>query len=152
MTDRTIIDLDEIRRVRKKAAESIEAQEEDSTAPVRLVVRGKNQIEFSIDGNTYLLTEDVARSWIDFIYKAVYQSRAMGEPQCETCGRHACRLVHPGQEWKRKTDGKMVTVKTVFGARIQLEQESGRVTTVTGQHRLQHRYRGPWEWRDGSPY
>ena len=147
MGDGKIIDLDEIRRVRKQAAESIQAAEEETLwAPVRLVVRGKDRIEFTIDESTFVLTESVARSWINFLYKAINQSRIIGEPACETCGRHACRRVHPDQQWKRKTDGKVVTVKTVFGARIQLLQESGRLSTVTGQYRLERRYYGPWDW------
>lgn len=146
MGDGKVIDLDEIRRVRKQAAESIQAKKEEvPTAAVRLAVRGKNRIEFSIDGNEYILTEEVARSWVDYLYKAIRQSQILGEPACATCGRHACRRVHPGQEWKRKNDGKIATVKTVFGARIQLVQESGRVTTVTGPFRLRQRYYGPWD-------
>ena len=146
MSDSTIIDLDEIRRVRKQAVESIQSQEETPAAPVRLVVRGHDQIEFSIDERTYTLTEDVARSWIHHLHGAINQSRRLGEPPCITCGRHACRRIHPGQQWKRKSDGKMAVVQTVFGARIQLQQESGRVSTVTGQYRLERRYYGPWEW------
>ncbi len=147
MSNGEIIDLDKIRRVRKQAAESIQAKEEEEveTAAVRLVVRDNNRIEFSIDENVYTLTEIVARGWINSLYKAIRQSQILGEPACITCGRHACRRVHSGQEWKRKNDGKIATVKTVFVARIQLIQESGRTTTVTGQYRLQTRYYAPWE-------
>jgi len=148
MSDSKVIDLDKVRRVRKQAAESIQAQEEEEvvTAAVRLAVRGKDQIEFKIDDTVYTLTEVVARSWIHHLHDAIRKSRMVGEPACNTCSRHGCRRVHPDQEWKRKSDGKIAVVKTVFGARIQLLQESGRVTTVTGRHRLQQRYLGPWDW------
>lgn len=132
MSDGKVINLEEIRRVRKQAAESIQAQaDEVVTAPVRLVVRGKDQIEFRIDDKAYTLTESVARSWITHLYGAIRQSQIAGEPPCETCDRQGCRRVHPGQKWKRKSDGKIAIVNTVFGARIQLLQESGRMTTVT---------------------
>jgi hypothetical protein len=148
MGDGTIIDLEEIRRIRAKAAESIQASEEGvQTAVVRLAVRGKDQIEFSIDDSVYTLTEEVARSWVRHLHEAIRKSRIIGEPICATCERHGCRRAHPGQQWKRKSDGKMATVQTVFGGRIQLLQESGRETTVTGQHRLQQRYYGPWDWQ-----
>ena len=141
-----IIDLNEIRRVRKQAAERIEAHEEQApTAPVRLAVKGKDLIEFTIDGSTFSLTEQVAHSWAKNLHDAVYRSKMFSEPVCPFCERQVCRRVHPGQEWHRKNDGKAATVKSVFGARIQLEQESGRVTTVNGIHRLKQRYRGPWE-------
>ena len=149
MSDGRIIDLSEIRRVRKQAEESIQASESESeslTAPVRLAVKGKDQIEFTIDGNVYTLTEVVAKSWARNLRDAVHKSRIIGEPMCPVCERHACRRVHPGQQWKRKTDGKIAIVKSVFGARIQLEQESGRISTITGAFRLSRRYRGPWEW------
>jgi hypothetical protein len=141
-----IIDLDEIRRVRKQAAENTQVHKEKTpTAPVRLAVKGKDQIEFTIDGSTFSLTEQVAHSWAKNLHDAVYRSKMFSEPACPFCERQVCRRVHPGQEWHRKNDGKAAIVKSVFGARIQLEQESGRVTTVNGIHRLKQRYRGPWE-------
>ena len=141
-----IIDLDEIRRVRKQTEESIQAHDNGPlSAPVRLAVKGKDQIEFTIDGNVYSLTETVAKSWATNLRDAVRKSRIIGEPICSVCERHACRRVHPGQQWKRKTDGRIAIVMSVFGARIQLEQESGRISTITGLHRLCKRYCGPWE-------
>ena len=147
MDDGKIIDLEEIRRVRKQTEDNIEEQENEILmAPVRLAVLGKDQIQFMISGKTFILTETVARSWVDSLRGAVRTSRDMGEPICVTCERHACRRVHPGQTWKRKSDGKMITVEAVFGARIQVLHESGRITTITGQHKLKKRYLGPWDW------
>lgn len=147
MDDGKIINLEEVRRIRKQTEDSLKEQKSEfTTASVQLVVRGKDLIDFTIDGNTFTLTEEVARSWATHLRRSVNSSIDMGESPCVVCERHACRLAHPRQKWRRKSDGRWVTIEAVFGARIQLLHESGRITTITGLYKLKKRYLGPWEW------